>query len=326
MEKKIVLEHGSGAKKTRELIAEVFVNKFNDTKTIDEDAALIYNDKLAFTTDSFVISPEFFAGGNIGKLAVCGTANDLTVRGARPCWLSSSYIISEGYSIDKLDIITDSMAKAAKNAGIAIVTGDTKVIDQKDFNGIIINTSGVGEVINATSIKNIQRGDVIIISGSLGDHSATILAAREGLYLDSPIESDCAILYPMLKDIIKNNIAGFIRDITRGGLTSILYEINVATGLGIEIEEKNIPVKPAVHELCDIMGLDYLGMANEGKVLLCVKPEQTKAVLDSLNASEFGKDAAIIGIITDKHNKVLLHDIQEQTIVLQEHTNIPRIC
>jgi len=326
MEDKILLEHGSGAKKTRELIEDLFVNKFNDEKIVDEDAALIYDGKLAFSTDSFIIEPEFFIGGNIGKLSVCGTANDLVVRGAKPKWMSVSFVISEGYPMDKLQAITDSMAKTAKDAGIAIVTGDTKVIARKDFSGIMINTSGIGEIIHATSIKTIECGDVIIISGSLGDHSATILALREGIYLENSVESDCAVLYPMLESIIMQDIRMFIRDITRGGLTSILYEISIATGFGSEISEENIPVKPAVKELCDIMGLDYLGMANEGKVIICVKPQLADIVLDELHRSELGKDAAIIGHITDVHNKVLLHKKNKEVIILTEHTNIPRIC
>lgn len=326
MKDKILMEHGSGAKKTRELIEEFFVSKFNAKKIIDEDAALISDDNLAFTTDSFIIEPEIFPGGDIGKLAVCGTANDLAVRGATPKWLSSAYIISEGYPMEKLQKITDSMAKVARDSGIEIVTGDTKVISKKDFSGIIINTSGIGIVVNPTSINNVECGNVLIVSGSLGEHSTAILATREGVYLDSPVESDCAVLYPMLEDIIKNKESGFIRDMTRGGLTSILYEIHMATGYGIEVKEELIPVKSGVRELCDIMGMDYLGMANEGKVLLCVKAELAPQVIDKLKKSEFGKDAAIIGKITDEHKKVLLDKGNKQMIILREHTNIPRIC
>lgn len=326
MENKILMEHGSGAKKTRELIEEFFVGKFNTKKITDEDAALIFDNNLAFTTDSFIIEPEIFPGGDIGKLAVCGTANDLAVRGAKPKWLSSAYVISEGYPMEKLQKITDSMAKVARKSGIEIVTGDTKVISKKEFSGIIINTSGVGIVVNPTSINNVKCGDVLIVSGSLGDHSTAILTMREGIYLDSPVESDCAILYPMLEEIIKNKESGFIRDITRGGLTSILYEIHIATGYGIEVKEELIPVKPGVRELCDIMGMDYLGMANEGKVLLCVKEELASQVVDELKKSKLGKNATIIGKITSAHNKVLLDKGNKQMIIMREHTNIPRIC
>ena len=322
----VLLEHGSGANKTRELISEYFVGKFNKEESADEDAALIFDKKLAFSTDSFIIEPEFFEGGNIGKLSVCGTANDLAVRGAKPMWFSASYVISEGYPLDKLRQITDSMAGTAIDSNIKIVTGDTKVIPRSSFSGIIINTSGVGIIINETSINHIQDEDVIIISGSLGDHATTIISQREGIYLDSEICSDCAVLYPMLEDIIYNKESHFIRDLTRGGLTSVLYEISIATGFGIEINENSIPVKPAVRELSDIMGIDYLGMANEGKVLLCVNQQYAEAVISKLKAHKYGTDAAIIGIITKKHNRIILNTHDNQMKLLQETTNIPRIC
>lgn len=326
MEDKITIEHGSGARKTRDLISEFFVGKFNSERRVDEDAALIFNDKLAFSTDSFIIEPEVFRGGNIGKLAVCGTANDLAVRGARPKWMSASYVIAEGYSMEKLRVISESMADTARKAGIAIVTGDTKVIGKEDFKGVIINTSGVGEVVNATSIADVRCDDVIIITGSLGDHSAAILSEREGIYLESPIESDCAVLYPMLENIIRSNDCRFIRDITRGGLTSILYEVQIATGYGVEVEEVKIPVKPAVREICELMGMDFMGMANEGKALLCVNPDKVTTVLAKLRMSELGRDAAVIGRITGEHDKVLLVKEDGQAIAMDETTNIPRIC
>lgn len=322
----VLLEHGSGANKTRELIAEYFVGKFNKEKCVDEDAALIFDKRLAFSTDSFIIKPEFFRGGNIGKLSVCGTANDLAVRGAKPMWLSASYVISEGYPLDKLQQITDSMAKTAFDSDVKIVTGDTKVIPRDSFSGIIINTSGVGVVINEISISQIQDDDVIIISGSLGDHATTIISQREGIYLDSEISSDCAVLYPMIKEIIDNKESHFIRDLTRGGLTSVLYEISIATGFGIEIDESSVPIKAAVRELSDLMGIDYLGMANEGKVLLCVKSQNASIVLKRLKEHKSGVDAAIIGKITKKHNRIILKTNDNQIRLLQETTDIPRIC
>lgn len=326
MENAILLEHGAGTQKNRALISELFTDKFFTNHHADEDAAYVCGGTLAFTTDSFIIDPDFFEGGNIGKLAICGTANDLAVRGARPLWMSVACILSVGYPIDKLQRITSSMAETAQSAGISIVTGDTKVLDKKDFGGIIINTSGIGEVIHPMSILNPRAGDVLISSGSLGDHAAAILAQREGIYLENPLASDCNYLFPILEEIISGEYCSFIRDMTRGGLTSVLYEMNLATGLGVELEERNIVVSRGVAEFCDLMGMDPLGMANEGKVLLCTDLSSAEDVLRSLRSSPLGRDAAIIGSVTDLHSQVLIHKTDGHTAVLREHTNIPRIC
>lgn len=319
------LEYGAGAQKTREFIDKIFLSKFKKCES-REDAATIYDKALAYTTDSYVIEPEIFPGGDIGKLSICGTANDLAVRGAIPKWLSVGFILSEGYPLDKLAQIVNSMAKTADDNNIAIVTGDTKVIDKNAFSGIIINTSGVGIIKNIMSIDRIRDGDALIVSGTLGDHSASIICEREGLYFDSTIKSDCAVLYPMLLRLIEDNKCGFIRDMTRGGLASIVYEINEATNYGLEINSSSIPISKEVKKFCEVTGFDPLSLANEGKVLISVPKAYEEKVLSDLRLHPLGQNASIIGYVTSKHNKVILRDKEGDQELMKEGQGIPRIC
>ena len=319
----VSIAHGSGTEITRQFIHEIFTKEFEHCQT-KNDSAIIFDSKIAYTTDSYVIKPEIFPGGDIGKLAVCGTANDLSVAGSLPKWFSVGYIISVGYPINKLEQIVRSMAKTAKESNIEIVTGDTKVIEG-EVPGVIINTSGIGIVKNATSINYIKDGDLIIISGTLGDHAAAIVSKREGLFFEEIIKSDCAVLYPMLKRIINLGIPLFMRDMTRGGMSSALYEINENSGLGIEIYRNQIPIKKNVQEFCDITGMDPISLANEGKVLLVVDRELANKVLSYLQKHPLGKDSTIVGQVTKSHNEVIVKSHTKQEI-LREGIGIPRIC
>jgi len=335
--KKILLNHGSGGKLTHELIKEVFVRYFSNGSELPlTDSAIIDGDtqKLAFTTDSYVVDPIFFPGGDIGKLAVCGTVNDLAVCGAIPEYLSCGFIIEEGFEFEKLIKIVSSMARTADKAGVKIITGDTKVVDKGKCDKIFINTAGVGRISlkneNIASGINVKPGDKIIINGGIAEHGMAILAEREGLKFDTGILSDCAPLNKMIEQITTGNDAvKFMRDATRGGLATVLCEIAESRNLGIDIHESEIPIKDNVRGICDLLGFDPLYVANEGKVVIIVDPLYANRILEGMKKNELGKHASVIGEVVDDHEGLVAMETEiggRRIVDMLAGEQLPRIC
>ena len=308
--KKVSLAHGGGGKAMRDLIDDVFISVFDNPSLAPlEDQArfslkdlAVLGDQLAFTTDSYVVDPLFFPGGDIGKLAICGTVNDLAVGGAKPLYLTCSMIIEEGIEIDLLRSIAASMAKEAAIAGVQIVTGDTKVVNRGCCDKVFINTAGIGVIRKNCDLGAgyAKPGDVILVNGLLGDHGATILAARGDMILDAPIESDCAALNGLIETLL--DICPeirFIRDATRGGLATVLNEIAQASGVSIEIEEDKTPLRAEVKGFCEILGLDPLYLANEGKIVIVAPPEIADLVLETLTSHPLGQGSSAVGTVGD---------------------------
>ena len=299
----ITLAHGAGGQMSHALMEEVVLPELGNTilDTLHDGAVLPLAGRAAFTTDSYVVQPHFFPGGSIGRLAVCGTVNDLAMTGAVPRWLSLAVILEEGFPIETLRRIVRDIRAAADEAGVLIVTGDTKVVPRGCGDGIYINTAGVGEMIEGVDIApvNIKPGMDIIVSGTLGDHAATVMAARHNLTLPPEIMSDSAPLCHMTAAMLAAapSIA-VLRDPTRGGVAASLNELAGAVGVGILLEEGAIPVHPAVQGVCDLLGFDPLTLANEGKLLAFVPPEDTARVLDVMHADPHGRAACVIGHTT----------------------------
>ena len=305
---KITLAHGSGGKETSELIQSIFAKHFNNP-VLDkmEDSAVVPGaGKLAITTDSFVVTPLFFNGGNIGHLAVCGTVNDLAMSGAVPKYLTCGFILEEGAETEDIEKIARSMAQSAAEANVTIVAGDTKVIEGNG--GIYINTSGVGFLRSKTELSsaNCREGDVILLSGNLGDHHATILSARMGI--SNTIQSDCAPLNGLTAALVDGGVhIKAMRDVTRGGLATVLNEFASASKCSLMLEEEKIPVSEQVHGFCGILGLDPLYMANEGKLVAVVAREDAQNALAIMKQNPYGEHAAIIGeVIAEEAGAVLL--------------------
>ena len=324
---KITLSHGSGGKATSELIDKIFARSFsNPILNMMEDSAVVDGHrKIAITTDSFVVTPLFFNGGDIGRLSVCGTVNDLLMRGAVPKYITSAFIIEEGADTKTLERIAKSMAETAAEAGVTIVAGDTKVIEGNG--GVYINTAGVGFVDNENIVStNLQDGDCVIVSGTMGDHHATILSAR--MEIENNIKSDNA----PLTDIVKNLIDGGIdlhcmRDVTRGGLGTVLNELADASRKGIEIEENAIPISDEVKAFSKILGLNILHMGNEGKLVAIVPSEQADKAVQLMKQSKYGENAAIIGKVTNSDGVTLITPLGGQrkvNVLIGE--GLPRIC
>ncbi len=331
--KTITLSYGSGGKMMHDLIKDLFLKNLNNPFLNKlGDAALINfkTKKLAYTTDSFVVKPLFFPGGDIGKLSVCGTVNDLAVSGAMPRYLSCGMIVEDGFSYADLERITVSIKDACKSAGVNIVTGDFKVVEKGAVDGIFINTSGLGAVSENSDIavSRIRPGDKIIISGTIGDHASAILLAREELKFKARISSDCEPLNKLVSSIICKGIK-FMRDPTRGGLATTLSEISVSTGYNISIEEADIPIKKSVRALCEILGFDPLYMANEGKLIAIVSKDSAKSVLSKMKKHVLGRDAAMIGEVKkERDKKVYLKTRSGGARILDMITGeqFPRIC
>ncbi len=324
---KITLSHGSGGKATSELIDQIFARHFsNPILNMMEDSAVVDGyGKIAITTDSFVVTPLFFKGGDIGRLAVCGTVNDLLMRGAVPKYITSAFIIQEGADTETLEAIASSMAKTANEAGVCIVAGDTKVIEGNC--GVYINTAGIGFADNENIVStNLQDGDCVIVSGTMGDHHATILSAR--MEIENNIKSDNA----PLTDIVKNLIDGGIdihcmRDVTRGGLGTVLNELANASCKGIEIEESAIPITDEVRAFSKILGLNIMHMGNEGKLVAIVPSEQANKAVEIMKNSKYGENATIIGKITNGEGVILntrLGGQRKINVLIGE--GLPRIC
>lgn len=337
MDKNILLGHGSGGKLSHDLITDLFVKHFsNEILSQQTDAAVleIKSAKLSFTTDSFVVDPVFFPGGNIGKLAIAGTVNDVAVSGAKPLYLSTSFIIEEGFPFNDLETIVKTMAEEAQKAGVMIVTGDTKVVNRGKCDKVFINTTGVGELPEEKSHigsgREIKAGDKIIVNGTLADHGMCIMAAREEISFKTDIQSDCACLNHMISEAMGvSDKIHFMRDATRGGLATVLCELAENNKFGIEINEETLPVNENVRGMCELLGFDPLYVANEGKVVMVVGAEDADKVLAVLQKNELGKQAAIIGEVVDDHKGKawLTTGIGGRRIIdMLAGEQLPRIC
>jgi len=331
---KIQLAHGSGGLLMQELIRELLLKKlYNPFLSELRDSALVNfkKERLAFTTDSFVVSPIFFKGGDIGKLAVCGTINDLVVEAALPCYLSLSLIIEEGFSFLDLERIVNSIAFYAKKNKVYVVTGDLKVVEKGACDKIFINTSGIGRVIKEElSIREIKPQDKIILTGTIGEHGLSILSGRKNTPLDFGIRSDCSALTDLLLPLLKKNLKiRFMRDPTRGGLATTLNEIASELNYCIMVEEESIPIKNKVKVACELLGIDPLYLGNEGKAVLVVEKKDASGVLKILKKHPLGKDASIIGeVINQKGKNVLLKTLSRGIRILEplRQDPLPRIC
>ncbi len=335
MKGQVLIAHGSGGQLTHELIAELFARAFdiaelNDSATVEFAMPL---HRLAFTTDSYVISPLFFPGGDIGRLAVCGTVNDLAVSGAKPLYLSAGFILEEGLPLATLEQVVESMATTARAAGVRIVTGDTKVVNRGAADGLFINTAGVGVLPPGAAFAptRIRPGDCILVSGTLGDHGIAVMMQREGMTFDSALTSDCAPLNGLIAELLAACPEGVrcMRDPTRGGLIATLNEWVTVAGVGIEVEETAIPLREEVRGTCEILGLDPLYVANEGKVVVAVAPEVAEKSLRALRDHPLGSEAAIIGRATAEHpGLVTLRTSLGARRILQMPVGeqLPRIC
>jgi len=331
---RIRLGHGGGGRLTNNLIENVFKPLFSN-EYLDKlhDGAIIDlpKNKIAFTTDSYVINPIFFPGGDIGKLAVTGTINDLAMCGARPKFLSLGLIIEEGFEIEKLKNILKSIKVTADKVGAMIVTGDTKVVNKGKGDGIYINTAGIGIIEHNLEIlpQNVKPGDVIVLNGDVGRHGSAIMSVREGLEFESTLESDCEELWTTVEGILNSGVeVHCMRDLTRGGLVSALNEIAKASGLGVYIEEEKIPIIEEVRAICEVLGLDPLYVANEGRFIAIV-PEKYGEKVASIMASTLGTDARIIGKITEENpGKVIMKSLigSNRLLDMISGEQLPRIC
>lgn len=330
---RIFLAHGGGGEETNRLIKELFLKCFSN-QIVDklEDAAILeVGSKIAFTTDSFTVSPIFFKGGDIGKLSVAGTVNDLAVMGAKPLYLSASFIIEEGFEMVSLERIVISMSEELKKAGAKIVTGDTKVVPKGSADKIFINTSGIGVVVyDGLSASGLQEGDMIVVSGTVGDHGASILAYREGIDLNTDLVSDCNSVWDMVESLINSGVRiKAMRDPTRGGLSAVLNEWAESSNIEIEVYQEKIPVKPQVLGICELLGLEPYTLANEGMVVIAVDKKDEDKVITILRSHPLGKNAAVVGKATRKGSpRVVLKTSYGSKRILEKPAGelLPRIC
>lgn len=332
---KVLLAHGGGGTLSHQLITKMFYSQFeNEFLNQQHDSAVINLEKkrIAFTTDSYVVQPIFFPGGNIGDLAVNGTVNDLAVSGAKPLFISCSFIIEEGLDMNELWQIVQSMKIAADKAGVKIVTGDTKVVDRGKGDKIFINTSGIGLIDEDVNInpRNCKAGDVIILNGKIAEHGVAIMSAREGLEFETTIQSDTAALNSLVEDILSvSKNVHVMRDPTRGGIASSLNEIASAANLGIEIEQSKIPMSEEVRGACEILGLDPLYIANEGKILVIASADDANLILEKMKENPLGKDSVIIGKVRKENPGIVVMktNIGSSRIVdMISGEQLPRIC
>ena len=330
--KTIQLSHGSGGKQTDELIKEIFLTNFSNPYLNSlEDSAIIKlgSLKIAYTTDSYVVNPIFFAGGDIGKLAVCGTVNDISVSGATPLYISCGFIIEEGFEIDELKKIVSSMKKASLESGVKIVCGDTKVVEKGKADKIFINTSGIGifEKNLNLSYKNVKNGDIIIVNGEIGMHGICILNERNNLGIKGKIESDVSPLNGLIKEIREIEGIRCIKDLTRGGLITAINEISSSCGFGAEIYEENVPVSDAVRSACEILGIDPFYVANEGKIIVIVLEKSGDKVLEIMKKNKYGKKSAIVGRFNnDDYVSVVTRIGVKRVAPSLSGDQLPRIC
>ncbi len=332
---KIILDHGSGGKISHHLTTEFILPIFNNPILADLDDGAIFTigqERFAFSTDTYTVDPIFFPGGSIGDLAINGTVNDVTMCGATPLYLSVGLILEEGFPIHDFEKVMDEMGRAAAQAGVKVVTGDTKVVPKGAADKIFINTSGIGIIPKGIDVcsKNARVGDKIILSGTLADHGVTILTQREGLTFDAPVRSDSAPLNQMVKKMFAAGHAiHTLRDPTRGGAGTALNEIAQNANVGIRIEETMIPVKPEVSGICELLGFDPLYLANEGKLIAFVGPADADAVLAVMQEDEFGKDACIIGEVTAENPGQVFMETRIgglRIVDMLTGEQLPRIC
>lgn len=327
---KVTLAHGNGGIENNQLISQIFYKSFqNEILEKSEDAAVIEDGKLAFSTDSFTVTPLFFSGADIGKLSICGTCNDLAMMGAKPKYLTCSVIIEEGFEIEKLQKIVVSMEQELAINGAKIVSGDTKVVPKGSVDGIFINTTGIGTVLKeGISSNSISQDDLILVSRDIGAHGATIFAAREGIELQSDLQSDCKSLFPIIQKLIDANIKiTALRDATRGGVAAVLNEWAKQSNICIEIEEEKIPINDEVKGLCEILGFEAVNLANEGTFVLAIKKEDAQKTLELLKQDN--SNASIIGKVSDLQlQKVILQSAWGTTRYLDMPSGelLPRIC
>jgi hydrogenase expression/formation protein HypE len=333
MEDKILLAHGSGGKLMHDLIESFMPRLDNPILDKMEDSAVFdISGRVAFTTDSYTVNPIFFPGGDIGKLAVCGTVNDLAMSGAKPLYLSLAFIIEEGLPVADLKRIVESIAAAAAEAGVKIVTGDTKVVGKGGADKLFINTAGVGSVPEGVNISaaNARPGDKVILSGTIGDHGIAVLSKREGLKFNTPVPSDCAPLNDLVADMLKaSRDIHCMRDPTRGGLATTLNDFAGQSNVGIAIEEDKIPVDRAVLAACELLGLDPLYIANEGKLAAIVPADDAADVLRRMKRHKYGKNAAVIGEVVAGHpRRVVMKTLLGASRIVDMPVGelLPRIC
>lgn len=337
---RIVLGHGGGGKLSNELVENLFLpafhnetlDKLSDSAQLDVSELIKNGERLAFSTDSFVVQPLFFRGGNIGDLAVNGTVNDVAMSGAKPLFLSCGFIIEEGFEVEKLGIIAQTMGAAARKAGVRIVTGDTKVVERGKGDGVFINTSGFGVIPAGVNVAphRAEVGDVVIVSGEIGLHGIAIMSEREGLDFDAPIESDCANLNFLVEEMLSvTKDIHVLRDPTRGGIASSLNEIAKASNVGIRLFDDKVPVPNIVRGACEMLGLDPFYVANEGKLLAILPREKADEMLAKMRLNEFGQKAEIIGeVVSDHSGMVVAKTVFGSTRVvdMQLGEQLPRIC
>ena len=332
---RIQMDHGAGGRASHELVAKTFMPALANPilKELNDSALLNFQDvRLAISTDSYVVDPIFFPGGDIGSLAVHGTVNDLAMRGAQPRYLSVGFILEEGLEIADLEKLLGSMAEAARQAGVQVVAADTKVVERGKADRIYINTAGVGIIAPGVDIagQNAKPGDLVLINGPMGDHGVAVLSTREGLSFQTDIQSDSAPLNGLVSEILEvsRNIH-VLRDPTRGGVATALNEVASQSAVGIELEESHLPVRPGVKAACEMLGLDPLYVANEGKVLVMVAPEDADLVLNKMRQHPLGRESYIIGRVVSGHpgRVVLQTDIGGRRIVdMLSGEQLPRIC
>lgn len=330
----ILLAHGSGGKLSHDIIEKNLLPQLTNPllARLDDSAVFDLSGRLAFTTDSYVVNPIFFPGGDIGKLAVCGTVNDLAMCGATPLYLSLSLIIEEGFALDELKMIVDSIRATTEEAGVKIITGDTKVVNRGSADKLFINTSGIGIIPQNIDISgaNAQVGDKIILSGTIGDHGIAVMSQREGLKFAVPIQSDCAPLNKLVSQMLNSSPQiHCLRDPTRGGLAGTLNEFAKQSEVGIKIEEERIPVYDGVRAACELLGFDPLYVANEGKLVSIVPSRDTEKVLTKMRQNPYGTDASIIGEVINEHKKRVIMKTRLGTsriIDMLSGELLPRIC
>jgi len=333
-DRKITLAYGSGGRLTHQLIKDVFLKHLNNEilSQMNDSAVFELDGRLAFTTDSYVVNPIFFPGGDIGKLAVNGTVNDLAMMGAEPLYISLSVIIEEGLSLEELERIVISIKEAVGEAGVRIITGDTKVVEKGKADKIFINTSGLGIIPRGIEIRgdNAKPGELVIVNGTIGDHGIAILSARNQLSFSADVKSDTAPLNKLVKIMVDSvPEVSVLRDPTRGGLATTLNEIAQASSVGIEIYESEIPIRDSVKSTCELLGLDPLYMANEGKLVAIVPEDKAESLLYVMRSSPYGKDARIIGKVTREHpgKVILITKLGSKRILdMLSGDPLPRIC
>jgi hydrogenase expression/formation protein HypE len=332
---KILLAHGSGGKLSHELIKGLFLSAFENPVLGElDDSARLDQDKgrLAFSTDSYTVKPLFFPGGDIGKLAIYGTVNDLAMVGASPRYISISFIIEEGFFLDTLRDIVDSITKAAKHTGVEIVTGDTKVVEKGEADGLFINTAGIGYIRGGADIsgRNGKVGDSVLLSGTIGDHGTAVLSQREGFQFQMALRSDCAPLHGLVEEMLDASTRiHVLRDPTRGGLATVLWEVANASRVGIVVEEEKIKVREEVRGVCDLLGFDPYYLANEGKLVAFVPQGEAEKVLEAMRGNPLGSEAAIIGrVVEENPGRVLLKTRIGGHRLLEPLSGelLPRIC